>query len=136
MNEKLGLVISEYNAEITHLMEKIAQEHAVFLGADVKRVIRVPGVFDVPLAVKKLVDSPDIDGVVTLGSVVEEDTAHDEIIAQNAARKIMDISVATGKPVSLGVSGPRMTRADGLKRIESYAKSATEAAVKMVQRLK
>src|SRR3989344_378310 len=136
MNEKLGLVISEYNAEITHLMEKIAHEHAVFLGADVKRVIRVPGVFDVPLAVKKLVDSPDIDGVVTLGSVVEEDTAHDEIIAQNAARKIMDISVATGKPVSLGVSGPRMTRADGLKRIESYAKSATEAAVKMVQRLK
>jgi len=102
----------------------------------VKKIINVPGVFDVPMAVKKLVDSQEIDGVVTLGSVVEEDTAHDEVIAQNAARKIMDISVATGKPVSLGISGPRMTRADGLKRIESYAKSATEAVVKMIQRMK
>ena len=136
MNEKLGLVISEYNAEITHLMGKIAQEHAAFLGADVKKIIHVPGVFDVSLAVKKLVDNTDIEGVVTLGSVVEEDTAHDEIIAQNTARKIMDISVASGKPVSLGISGPRMTRADGLKRIESYAKSATEAAVKMIRLLK
>lgn len=136
MKEKLGLVVSDYNADITHLMSKIAQEHAQFLGAEVKKIIRVPGAFDMPLAVKKLAESKDIDGVVTLGAVIEGDTSHDEIVAQNAARKIADIAVNSGKPVSLGVSGPKMTRLDGMKRIESYAKRSTEAAVKMIRRLK
>ena len=40
-----------------------------------------------------------------------------------------------GKPVSLGVSGPKMSRADGVKRIEGYAKRSTEACVKMIRRL-
>lgn len=135
-NEKLGFVVSDYNADITHLMSKIGQEHAEFLGAKVSRLIRVPGAFDMPLAVNSLVKRKDIDGVVCLGAVIEGDTAHDEIVANNAARKIADISVNSGKPVSLGVSGPGMTRADGVKRIESYAKRSVESAVKMIRRLK
>lgn len=136
MKEKLGFVVSEYNADITQLMSKMAQEHAQFLGAEVKKIINVPGAFDMPLAVKKLVDSEDIDGVVTLGAVIEGDTDHDSIVAQNAARKITDIAVKSGKPVSLGVSGPKMTRLDGIKRIETYAKRSVESAVKMIRRLK
>ena len=122
-NEKLGLVISDYNADVTHLMGKIAQEHAEFLGAKVAKTIRVPGAFDVPIAVKKLVGSKNIDGVVTLGIVIEGDTDHDNIVAQNTARKITDISVESGKPVSLGISGPKMSHADSVKRIE---KKSTE----------
>lgn len=135
MKEKLGMVISDYNADITHLMGKIAQEHAEFLGAQVVKTLRVPGAFDMPLAVKKLVERKDIEGVVTLGAVIEGDTDHDQIVAQNVARKVADISVQSGKPVSLGVSGPKMTRLDGMKRIESYAKRSTESVVKMLRRL-
>ncbi|MBU0628229.1 MAG: 6,7-dimethyl-8-ribityllumazine synthase [Nanoarchaeota archaeon] len=135
-NEKLGMVISDYNADITHLMGKIAEEHAEFLGAKVAKLIRVPGAFDMPLAVRKLVEKKDIDGVVCLGAVIEGDTKHDEIVAHNAARKITDLSVQSGKPVALGISGPGMTRADGIKRIESYAKRSVETAVKMIRRLK
>jgi len=135
-DEKLGFVVSDYNADITHLMSKIAEEHAEFLGAKVAKTIRVPGAFDMALAVRKLVERKDINGVVCLGAVIEGDTAHDEIVAQNAARKIADISVTSGKPVSLGISGPRMTRADGVKRIDSYAKRSVESALKMIRRLK
>ncbi|MBW2989560.1 6,7-dimethyl-8-ribityllumazine synthase [Candidatus Woesearchaeota archaeon] len=134
-NEKLGFVVSDYNADITHLMSKIGEEHAEFMGAKVAKLIRVPGAFDMPLAVKKLIERKDINGVVCLGAVVESDTAHDEIVAQNAARKIADLSVAYEKPVSLGVSGPKMSRADGIKRIESYAKRSVESAIKMIRRL-
>ncbi|MFC1691036.1 6,7-dimethyl-8-ribityllumazine synthase [Nanoarchaeota archaeon] len=134
--ENLGLVVADYNADITHLMAKIAQEHAEFLGAKIVKTIRTPGVFDMPLAVKKLADIREIDGVVTLGAVVEGDTDHDNIVSQNAARKIADISVESGKPVSLGISGPKMTRADGVRRLEEYAKRSTETAVKMIRRLK
>ncbi len=135
-NEKLGFVVSDYNADITHLMSKIAQEHAVFLGAKVAKTIRVPGAFDMPLAASKLVKRKDIDGIVCLGTVIEGDTDHDQIVAQNAARKIIDLSVSSGKPISLGVSGPKMTRADGVKRIDGYAKRSVESALKMIRRLK
>ena len=135
-NEKLGFVVSDYNADITHLMSKIGQEHAEFLGAKVTKTIRVPGAFDMPLAVKRLADKKDIQGIVCLGAVIEGDTDHDQIVAHNAARKVVDISVQSGKPVSLGVSGPKMTRADGVKRIESYAKRSVESALKMIRRLK
>ena len=134
-NERLGIVISDYNADITHLMGKIAEEHAEFLGAKVAKLIRVPGAFDMALAVSKLVEKKEIDGVVCLGAVIEGDTKHDEIVAHNAARKITDLSVSSGKPVALGISGPGMTRADGIKRIEGYAKRSVETAIKMIRRL-
>lgn len=136
MKEKIGMVVSDYNADITHLMAKIAEEHAVFLGAKVEKTIRVPGAFDMPLAVQKLLGMKDIEGVVTLGAVIEGDTDHDTIVAQNAARKMTDLSVQFGKPVSLGISGPKMTRADGVKRIDGYAKRSVESVVKMIRRLK
>lgn len=136
MNERIGVVVSDFNADITHMMSKVAQEHIDFLGAKMQKLIRAPGTFDIPLAAKKLLTQKDIDGVVTLGCVVEGDTAHDEVVANNAARKITDLSVEYGKPVSLGISGPKMTRLDGMKRIDEYAKRACESTIKMIRRLK
>ena len=136
VNEKLGLVVSDYNADITRLMGAIAEEHAEFLGAKVVKTFRVPGAFDMPLAVSSLMKKGDIDGVVALGAIIEGDTKHDEIVARNAARKMTDLSVEFGKPVALGVSGPGMSHADGVKRLESYAKRSVESALKMIRRLK
>src|SRR4030042_4395239 len=96
---KIGAVVSEFHYDITMMMLDRAKEHANFLGAEITKIIKVPGVFDMGLAVKKLLERKDIDGVVTLGSVIEGETQHDEIIIQNAARKIADLSVDYGKPV-------------------------------------
>ena len=136
MNEKLGLVVSDYNADITHLMAKIATEHAEFMNAKIVKTFRVPGAFDMPLAVKKLLKTKNIDGVITLGAVVEGDTDHDNIVAHNAARKLTDLSLEFEKPVALGISGPKMTRADGIKRCEGYAKRSVESCLKMLRRMK
>ncbi|MBU0661901.1 MAG: 6,7-dimethyl-8-ribityllumazine synthase [Candidatus Diapherotrites archaeon] len=133
---KLGFVVSEFNYDITSLMLQRAKEHAQFLGVEAGETIHVPGTYDMPLAINKLLKSESIDAVVTLGAVIEGDTAHDEIVAQHAARKIMDLSLEHGKPVSLGISGPKMTRMQAMKRIDGYATRAVEAAVKMAQRMK
>ena len=132
-NEKIGLVVSDFNADITHMMAKLAVEHAEFLGAKVTKQVRVPGAFDMPLAIKRLVDKKEIDGVVCLGAVIEGDTDHDQIVANNAARKMADLSVDSGKPVSLGVAGPGMSRADGVKRLDGYAKRGIESCLKMIR---
>ncbi len=130
----LGFVVSEYNFDITSMMLERAKAHAEFLEANVAKVVMVPGVFDMPLAVKKLVQNKDIDGVVTLGCVIEGETDHDQIVIQNAARKMADLSVEFGKPVALGVSGPGMTRLQAQDRVEN-AKQAVESCVKMLKRL-
>jgi len=129
----LGIVVSEYNFDITSMMLERAKAHAEFLEVNVARVVTVPGVFDMPLAVKRLVQEKGIDGVVTLGCVIEGETTHDQIVMQNAARKIADLSVEFDKPVSLGISGPGMTRLQAEDRIEK-AKEAVESCVKMLKR--
>jgi 6,7-dimethyl-8-ribityllumazine synthase len=131
----LGLVVSEFNFEVTYVMLELAKEHADFLGGKVRQVFKVPGVFDMPLAVKKLLEMKGIDGVVTLGSVIEGETKHDEIVVQHASRKIADLSLEYNKPVSLGISGPGLTRLEALERVD-YSKRAVESVVKMVTRLK
>ncbi|MEM2071133.1 MAG: 6,7-dimethyl-8-ribityllumazine synthase, partial [Archaeoglobaceae archaeon] len=131
----LGMVVAEFNRDITYMMEILAKEHAEFLGAEISDVIRVPGAFDVPIAVKKILEKGQVDAVVTIGCIIEGETEHDQVVAQHAARKIMDLSLEYGKPVTLGISGPGMGRIAAAERVD-YAKRAVEAAVKLVKRLR
>ncbi|MEM3399955.1 MAG: 6,7-dimethyl-8-ribityllumazine synthase [Candidatus Micrarchaeia archaeon] len=133
---RLGFVVSEFNYDITSLMLSRAKSHADFLGATVVCTFWVPGAFDAPLAVQSLLERDDIDAVVMLGAVIEGETEHDEVVMQHAARKAMDLSIQYKKPVSLGISGPGMSRLQGQERIDSYAKRSVEAAVKLVRRIK
>jgi len=132
---RLGMVVAEFNRDITYMMEILAREHAEFLGAEITDVIRVPGAFDVPIAVKRILEKGDVDAVVTIGCVIEGETEHDEVVAQHAARKIMDLSLEYDKPVTLGIAGPGMGRIAAQERVD-YAKRAVEAAVKLVRRLR
>jgi len=134
-NMRLGIVVSEFNYDINQMMLERAEEHAEFLGAEVEEVLRVPGVFDMPLGIKKLLEKDNIDGVVTLGCVIKGETKHDETVMSHAARKITDLELEYDKPVSLGITGPGMSRMQAEERIER-AKNAVEAAVKMYERTK
>ncbi|KQC02956.1 MAG: 6,7-dimethyl-8-ribityllumazine synthase [Methanoculleus sp. SDB] len=131
---QLGFVVSEFNRDLTYMMEIEGEEHAKFLGAEVAERLYVPGAYDMPLAIKKLLKDGKVDAVVTIGCVIEGATQHDEIVVQHAARKIIDLSLEYDKPVALGISGPGMTRLEASERID-YARRAVESAVKMVQRL-
>ncbi|QLH75478.1 MAG: 6,7-dimethyl-8-ribityllumazine synthase [Methanomassiliicoccales archaeon] len=130
----IGIVVSEFNFDITSMMLERAKAHAAFLEVNISKVIHVPGVFDMPLAVKKMCEDKSIDGVVTLGCVIEGETEHDDIVITNAARKIADLAVEYDKPVSLGITGPGMTRLQAEDRIEK-GRDAVESVVKMLKKL-
>ncbi|MFX1339343.1 MAG: 6,7-dimethyl-8-ribityllumazine synthase [Promethearchaeota archaeon] len=132
----IGLVVGEFHYDITENMLNKAVEHAQFLGCNVVEVIKVPGSFDMPLAIKNLLKKDNIEGVVCLGAVIKGDTDHDQIVAQHAARKMVDLSLDFNKPVSLGVSGPGMTRVEAVERIEDFARRSVESVVKMVRRIR
>ncbi|MDD6257042.1 6,7-dimethyl-8-ribityllumazine synthase [Methanobrevibacter boviskoreani] len=130
----IGAVVAEFNFDINQSMLGLAKEEAKSRGSEITKVFIAPGVFDMALPIKKLLERDDIDAVVALGSVIEGATDHDQIVAQHASRKITDLSLDYDKPVTLGISGPGMTRLDAHKRID-YGKKAVEAAIKLLDRL-
>jgi 6,7-dimethyl-8-ribityllumazine synthase len=132
---QLAIVVSEFNSKITlHMLEK-AKAQAKKLGAKVSFVVYVPGAFDMPLAVEKLLKKKAVDAVVTLGAVIKGDTRHDDIVAENASRLIADLSLKYGKPVALGITGPGMTAAQARERQDIVPMRAVNAAVNMALRL-
>jgi 6,7-dimethyl-8-ribityllumazine synthase len=131
---RIALVASEFNYDVTYAMVERAKEEVQFLGARLGPVVKTPGVYDMPLVVKILYQRGDVDAVVTLGAVIEGETKHDEVVMNQAARKLVDLSVEFGKPLGLGISGPGETRLQAQDRIENAA-NAVRAVVKLGQRL-
>jgi 6,7-dimethyl-8-ribityllumazine synthase len=133
---RLAIVVSEFNSEITFKMLELSRNHVYKLGAKISYVMYVPGTFDMPLAVERLLKKKNVDAVVTLGAVIKGDTRHDDIIAENAARLIADLSLMHGKPVALGITGPGMTFDQARERAELVPVRAVNAALNMVVRLR
>ncbi len=133
---RLGIVVSEFNYDITYIMLQKAISHARFLGAEVTYIVKVPGTYDTAIAANELAQKDDIDAIVVIGAVIQGETKHDEVVANQAARKLLDISIQTGKPVTLGIIGPGATRLQAMERAEEYSRRAVEAAVKLARRLK
>ncbi|HUG96791.1 MAG TPA: 6,7-dimethyl-8-ribityllumazine synthase [Nitrososphaera sp.] len=133
---RLAIVVSEFNSEITLKMLERARSQAEKLGAKAGYVLYVPGTFDMPLAVERLLKKKNVDAVVTLGAVIKGDTRHDDIVAENAARLIADLSLKHGKPVALGITGPGMTIDQARERAQLVPVGAVNAAVNMILRLR
>ncbi|HXG05878.1 MAG TPA: 6,7-dimethyl-8-ribityllumazine synthase [Nitrososphaera sp.] len=133
---RIAIIVSEFNSEVTFKMLERARSHAEKIGAKVSHIFYVPGAFDMPLAVKQLLKKRNVDAVVTLGAVIKGETRHDDIVAENAARLISDLSLEYGKPVALGITGPGMTVNQAIERINHVPIRAVEAAVNMVVRLR
>jgi len=136
LTARLAIVVSEFNREITFRMLDMAKSQAAKLKARISYVLYVPGTFDMPLAVEKLLKKKSVDAIVTLGAVIKGDTRHDDIVAENAARLIADLSLKYGKPVALGITGPGMSIDQAKERAELVPVRAVNAAVNMVARLR
>lgn len=135
---KIGIVVSEtYWDDITSKM--LAEAENVAKAAKIETVIlKVPGSFDIPLPVKKLLQRHEIEGVVTLGAVLEGDTDHDKIISYTLAKTLQELALEFEKPVLLGVNGPKMMYSAALKRIPRAAEvmKAAIALIKTCRKLK
>ena len=131
---RIGMVAAEFNFDVTSMMIERAKAEAEFLGVEITEEIFVPGVYDMPLAVKHLAEMKDVDAVITLGAVITGETDHDQVIIAQAARKITDLSLEYNKPIAFGVNGPGMTKLQAMDRIEK-GRDAVDAVVKMLKRL-
>jgi 6,7-dimethyl-8-ribityllumazine synthase len=132
---RLAILTSEFNRDITERMINSARKEAAHLGAKVVRELEVPGIYDMPVVAQALLRRKDVDALVVLGAVITGETAHDELIAHATARTLQELSIAAGKPVGFGITGPGQTREQAVERIDRAA-AAVQAAVKVVATLR
>jgi 6,7-dimethyl-8-ribityllumazine synthase len=132
---RVAIVVAEFNKDITTKMLLSAKNHAKKLEMQIKSVCQVPGTFDMPLIVEKLLNTQDVDAIITLGAVIKGETGHDVLIANNTARLLADLSLKYQKPIALGITGPDMTVKQANNRVNTVPKRAVEAAYKMVTKL-
>ena len=66
-------------------------------------VVRVPGAYELPLAVKKMADSKSYDAIISLGAVIRGGTPHFEYVAGECVKGLSQVSLNSGIPVAFGV---------------------------------
>lgn len=134
--KSIAIVVSDFNDEITGRMLAQALEEAKKEGANVVKVMHVPGAFDIPLVTAELLERGDVQAVVTLGAVIKGETEHDELVVHECARALTRLGLQHKKPVSLGIIGPGATHAQASARSDEYARRAMRAAIKLIDAAK
>ncbi len=102
---KIGIVVSRFNSFICERLLEGAMDALIRHGSDQKDidVVRVPGAFEIPLVVKKMVASERYDGVICLGAVIRGATPHFDYVCAEVSKGIASVSLESGKPVGFGV---------------------------------
>ena len=102
---RFGIVASRFNDFIVDRLLDAAVDtltkHGVASG-DIE-VVRVPGAFEIPLAVTKLAASRRHQALIALGCVIRGATAHFDYVAGEATRGIAQASLAQQIPIGFGV---------------------------------
>ncbi len=102
---KVAIVIATYNAEISEgllqgakraLVEANVPETAI-------RIASVDGVVEIPVIAQQFCVAKQVDVVITLGSVIQGDTAHFDYVCQFVTQGICDLTVKYGIPIAFGV---------------------------------
>lgn len=132
---RIAIVVAKFNEEITGRMKEKAMEIAKAEGVGFE-LIEVPGVFDIPLVMKKMLMDKKVHAGVALGAVVKGDTAHDEVITKETARRLAGLALEFNKPVTLGIIGHDVSWEKAKERAGSYAEHSTKAAIYLVKTLR
>jgi 6,7-dimethyl-8-ribityllumazine synthase len=99
---RLGIVASRFNQDIAAELLKRAQEAARELGVDAA-VVSVPGALEIPVTLQWMAQSGRFDALAAVGVVIRGDTYHFEVVANESARGVMDVSLECGLPVANGI---------------------------------
>ena len=99
--KKIGIVVSEWNEEITEGLKEGALSALLTCGTYERDIIveYVPGTFELALGAQFLLESKDVDAVICIGCVVRGETAHFDYVCQGATQGIQEVNLCFNKPV-------------------------------------
>ncbi len=89
------------------------------------RIIKVPGVFEIPVTISKNIKK--YDAFVALGCVIKGQTPHFDFISQSSTNAIMDLAINSKKPIGNGI-----ITCLNMKQAKARKKKGAEAAKAVV----
>lgn len=104
--KKFAIVVARFNSFIVESLLDGAVDTLKRIGnvddADIT-VVRIPGAFELPLAVQKLAASGKYDAIIALGAVIRGGTPHFEYVAGECTKGIAQVMMQYSLPVAFGV---------------------------------
>lgn len=132
---KIGIVVSEWNADITNALLSGAKETLLKAGVseDHIEVLYVPGSFELPWGARQIMKPGKKDAVICLGCIIQGETKHDEYIAAAVASGIMQLGLMSGIPVIFGVLTTNTEEQAKERAGGKHGNKGSEAAVAALQ---
>lgn len=130
-----GIVVSEWNKEITHALYEACYDTLVKHGVKEKNIHteQVPGSFELPAGAKIIASAEKMDAVICLGCVIKGETSHNEYINNAVATALANLSIATGKPFIFGVLTPNDEQQAKDRAGGKHGNKGIEAAVTAIR---
>lgn len=102
---KFGIVVAEWNYEITGALAQGAIDTLVKHGAEEEDILvkHVPGAFELTLGAQAMAQNTDVDAVIVLGCVVRGGTPHFDYICQGVTQGITQLNIDFSLPIIFGV---------------------------------
>ena len=102
---KFGIVVSEWNSEITKpLLDGAVETLKKFNATDENIIIKyVPGSFELTFGAKALADYSEVDAVICLGCVIQGETPHFDYVCQGVTQGITQLNIDYTIPFIFGV---------------------------------
>ena len=132
MVKSIAIVAGSYHKESVEVMVEKAKEIATDTNLIVEEVSWVPGSMEVPLQIKRLFLRDSIDGAVVLGIIENGETKHGLVMGQAVTNALIDLQIASMKPIGFGIIGPGAKSEQIEKRLLPYAEKAVLAVSEML----
>jgi 6,7-dimethyl-8-ribityllumazine synthase len=104
-NARFCLVVARFNSFVVESLLAGAIDTLKRHGAEDAdlTLVRVPGAFEMPLAVERLAAKGGYDAIIAIGAVIRGGTPHFEYVAGECVKGIAQVSLKYGVPVAFGV---------------------------------
>jgi 6,7-dimethyl-8-ribityllumazine synthase len=98
---RFGIVVSEWNPEITKNLHKGAMEAFIECGVKKENLIswEVPGSFELVFGCKKMIESQKVDAIIAIGNVIQGETKHFDFVCEGVTQGIVDLNIKYDVPV-------------------------------------
>ena len=126
-SSQIAIVIGSFHRRQAEIMLESALDTAATHGLMVADPVWVPGSMEKPLALKRLLLEPSVDGAVVLGVIEQGQTAHGRVMGQAVINAILNLQLDLMKPIGVGILGPEIQPGQIQERLVPYARDAVLA---------
>jgi 6,7-dimethyl-8-ribityllumazine synthase len=134
--KRIAIVVSRWNEIVTKELLEGSLDELRRMGEPEVQVIHVPGTWEIPPVVAKLLESDKKpDGVICLGCILQGQTPHAKLLGSDVAGALMGLQVQYRTPIGWGVLTPdtmeQAVERSGMK-LGNKGREAAQATVELI----